>query len=77
MDLVNARVKLPRRKTGISRDLPLWPETVESLEKITRTGELVFYTSRGNPYMQTISKTDGNGNSKYMTINTITTNFLG
>ncbi len=62
LDLVNTRVKLPRRKTGILRDLPLWPETVESLEKIPRTGKLVFYTSRGNPYMQTLLKTDSNGN---------------
>jgi integrase len=75
LDLVNARVKLPRRKTGISRDLPLWPETVESLEKIPRTGKLVFYTSRGNPYIQTVLKPDGNGNGKYTTLNTITTKF--
>jgi integrase len=53
LDLVNARVKLTRRKTGISRDLPLWPETVESLKEIPRTGKLVFYTCRGNPYIQT------------------------
>ena len=66
---------MPRRKTGISRDLPLWPETVESLEKISQTGKLVFYTSRGNPYIQTILKNDGNGNGKYTTLNTITTNF--
>jgi len=75
LDLVSARVKLPRRKTGISRDLPLWPETVESLEKISRTGSLVFYTSRGNPYIQTLLKTDGNGNRRYTTLNTITTKF--
>ena len=75
LDLVNARVKLPRRKTGIFRDLPLWPETVESLEKIPKTGNLVFYTCRGNPYIQTLLKTDGNGNGKYTTINTITTKF--
>jgi integrase len=75
LDLVNARVKLPRRKTGILRDLPLWPETVESLEKILRTGKLVFYTSRGNPYIQTLLKSDGNGNGKYTTLNTITTKF--
>ena len=42
LDLVNARVKLPRRKTGILRDLPLWPETVKSLEKVPKTGKLVF-----------------------------------
>ncbi len=75
LDLVNARVKLPRRKTGISRDLPLWPETVKALEKIPRTGKLVFYTSRGNPYIQTLLKPDGNGNGKYTTLNTITTKF--
>jgi integrase len=34
LDFINARVKLARKKTGISRDLPLWPETVESLGKI-------------------------------------------
>jgi len=75
LDLVNARVKLPRRKTGITRDLPLWPETVESLKNIPRTGKLVFYTSRGNPYIQTLLRTNGNGNGKYTTLNTITTKF--
>jgi len=75
LDLVNARVKLPRKKTGILRDLPLWPETVEVLKKIPRTGKLVFYTSRGNSYMQTRVKPDGNGNGKYITLNSITTRF--
>jgi integrase len=75
LDLVNARVKLPRRKTGILRDLLLWSETVESLEKIPKEGKLVFYTSRGNPYIQTLLKSDGYGNGKYITLNTITTKF--
>jgi integrase len=75
LDLVNARVKLPRKKTGILRDLPLWPETIESIEKIPKIGKFIFYTSRGNPYMQTLVKPDGNGNSKYITLNSITTKF--
>jgi len=75
LDLANARVRLPRRKTGIFRDLPLWPETIESLEKIPRTGKLVFYTARGNPYIQTFLKTDGYGNGKYTTLNSITPKF--
>lgn len=75
LDLANARVNLPRRKTGISRNLPLWPETVEALEKIPSTGKLVFYTSRGNPYIQTLLKYSDNGNGKYITLNTITTKF--
>lgn len=75
LDLTNGRVKLARRKTGIPRHLPLWPETVELLKKVPRTGKLVFYTSKGNPYMQTLLKTDGNGNKTYTTLNTITTKF--
>ncbi len=75
LDLTNARVRLPRRKTGVLRDLPLWPETIEAIEKVPRTGKLVFYTSRGNPYIQTLLKTDGNGKEKYTTLNTITTKF--
>jgi integrase len=63
----NHRIKLARKKTGISRDLPLWPETIAALEKISIKGKLVFYTYRGNPFMRTVLKTDGNGKSKYTT----------
>ena len=75
VDLANGRVKFPRRKTGVFRDLPLWPETVAALKKIPKKGTLVFYTSRGNPYIQTLSKTDGNGRIKFIILNTITTLF--
>jgi len=53
LDFTNTRVILPRKKTGIFRDLPLWPETVKSLKNIPRKGSLVFYTSKGKPYIQT------------------------
>jgi integrase len=76
LDLVNCRVKLARRKTGISRDLPLWPETIDAIGKVPRTGKLVFYTSRGNPFIQTHVRNDAEGNGKYTTINTITVRFL-
>jgi len=75
LDLVNCRVKLARKKTGISRDLPLWPETIAAIEQISRNGKLVFYTSRGNPFVRTVLKTDSNGNSKYTTQNSITRKF--
>ena len=75
LDLVNGRVRLERNKTGISRDLPLWPETIESLKKGTRTGKFVFYTSKGNPFIQTLLKTDGNVNCKCATQNPITPKF--
>jgi len=31
--------------SGVSRDIPLWTETIESLEKIPKSGKLVFHTS--------------------------------
>jgi len=75
LDLENSRVILPRRKTGIYRDLPLWPETVTSLRKIKRKGSLVLYTSRGNPYIQTNIKIDTRRNEKYTITNSISTQF--
>ena len=75
LDFENCRVKLPRKKTGISRDLPLWPETIEALEEVPRKGKRVFYTNRGNPFVRTIIKTDANDKPKYSTQNTITRKF--
>ena len=75
LDCVNDRVKLTRKKTGISRDLPLWPETIGALEEVPKKDKLVFYTSRGNPFIRTILKTTNNGRSKYTTQNTITRKF--
>ena len=65
LDLKNARVCFPRGKTGIGRNLPLWPETVHALQKVPKSGELVFYTSKGNPWVRTIQSVDKNGKVKY------------
>ncbi len=75
LNFVNDRVILPRRKTGIYRDLPLWPETVKSLQNILRKGSLVFYTSKGKPYIQTNVRVSDNGNEKYTVTNLISTKF--
>ena len=75
LDFVNERVKLARNKTGVLRDLPLWPETIEAIKKMPRKGKLVFYTSRGSAFVRTALKTDSNGNSKYTTQNSITRKF--
>ena len=75
LDLVNGRVILPRRKTGIYRDLPLWPETIKSLRKMKRKGSLVFYSSRGNPYIQINIKIDFSRKEKYTITNSISTQF--
>ena len=75
LDLVKGRVVLPRKKTGISRDLPLWPETIESLKRISRKGSLVFYTARGNPFIRTTLRKNEDGQERYSTLNTISTKF--
>ena len=75
LDLIAGRVVFPRGKTGIPRDLPLWPETVEALRKISKKGKLVFYTAKGNPFVRNVLKIDANGNEKYCPINSISTKF--
>ena len=75
LDLEKGRVVLPRGKTGVSRNLPLWPETIKALKKVPNKGKLVFYTSRGNPFVRTVYKVDADGNGKYTTINAISTMF--
>ena len=65
LDFANNRVRLARNKTGIPRNLPLWPETVEALEKVPKLGELVFYTSKGYPWIRTLTEADDNGQIKY------------
>ena len=75
LDLANGRVVFPRGKTGIQRDLPLWPETIEAIKMVSKKGKLVFYTTRGNPFVRDVLKTDTNGEEKYCTLNTISTKF--
>jgi integrase len=75
IDLERGRVKLNRKKTGIARNLPLWPETVRVLKKLSKFGDLVFYTSKGNPWVRTIESTDEDGNVKYSNDNAISKKF--
>jgi integrase len=75
LDLANGRVVFPRRKTGIQRDLPLWPETIDALKAVPKKGKLVFYTSQGNPFVRDVSKIDADGNENYFSLNWITTKF--
>ena len=72
---MNNRVKLARKKTGIPRNLPLWPETIQALKKVPRSGELVFYTSKGCAWIRIAIKADDNGQTKYATTNSITPKF--
>lgn len=75
IDFEKQRVFLPRGKTGVNRDLSLWPETIRALRRIPRKSRLVFNTSKGNSYVRTISKYDPDGNERYIAINTISTLF--
>ena len=75
LDLKNSRVNFPRGKTGIDRNLPLWPETVEALKETPKNGELVFYTRRGNPWVRTIRGVTDDGTEKYVKDDAISKEF--
>jgi len=75
LDFANNRVRLARNKTGIPRNLPLWPETIQALKKMSKSGELVFYTSKGHPWIRTLIIADVNGQVKYAVVNSITPKF--
>jgi integrase len=75
LDLVNSRVKLARGKTGVSRDLPLWPEIIQSLENIPKSGKLVFRTSEDKPLIRTMYHINKDSSSKYSNINLVTSRF--
>ena len=72
VDFDKGRVRLPRNKMGVRRNFPLWPETVQALKKVPRSGPLVFYTAQGHPWVTTVLKTTSDGKRKYMSVNRIT-----
>ena len=75
LDIKNARVCFPRGKTGIRRNLPLWPETIQALKNITKSGDLVFYTPGGSPWVRTIKSIDKTGREKYTKENAVSEKF--
>jgi len=75
IDLKSGRVLFPRGKTGIERNLPLWPETVQALKQIPKQGELVFYTRRGNPWVRATRCKRRDGSEKYTKEDAVTKEF--
>jgi len=75
LDFENSRVKLARNKTGVPRNFPLRPETIQALKEVPRLGQLVFYTSKGHLWIRTLTKTKGDGERKYTSVNRITSRF--
>ena len=75
LDLNNSRVSFPRGKTGIGRNLTLWPETVEALRKVSKSGESVFRTLRGHPLVRTTQSIDEHGKQKYTKIDAVSKEF--
>ena len=75
LDLKNGRVRLARNKTGVRRNFLLWPETIQALKELSRSGQLVFYTSQGQPWVTTVIKTNGDGEREYTSVNRVTPSF--
>jgi integrase len=75
IDLQNGRIDFPRGKTGIGRNFPLWSETVRALNDIPVSGELVFYTKKGNPWVRTVKGVGKGGKEKYKKTNNVSKEF--
>jgi len=75
LDLKNGRVRFPRNKTGVGRNFPLWPETIQALKELPRSGPLVLCNSQGQPWVTTVIKTNGNGKREYTPVNRVTPTF--
>ena len=75
LDFDHNRVKFPRNKTAVPRDLPLWPEAVKALKRVPRSGPLAFYTAEGHPWVRTVARTQADGTIKYTTVNATSSMF--
>jgi integrase len=75
LDLENGRINYPRSKTGVARNLPLWPETVQILGKLPKRGELVFYTAKGNPWVTSSHRVKHDGTEKHTKNNAVSKEF--
>lgn len=72
VDLDRRRINLLRRKTGLDRNLPLWPETMRVLPK---KNERVFNTEKGNPWVRTIESIRPDGIRKCTNDNALSKEF--
>jgi integrase len=75
IDFNNSRVNLAKNKTKIGRNLPLWPETIQALKEIPKSGALIFTTSKDHPWIRRTATTNDNGEPKYIIDNRISTKF--
>ena len=66
---------MPRGKTGVSRNFPLWPETVQALKEVPKLGELVFYTARGHTCVRVVRTMRDDERIKYNSSNAVTRRF--
>jgi integrase len=70
VDLERGWLDCPRKKTGVGRTCPLWPETTEAIREALRqqqrrkqplvsaAQDLVFVTRKGFPFVRTVGKID-------------------
>ena len=61
VDLDRGRINFPRGKTGVDRNLPLWPETIEAMKVLQKQNERVFNTAKGNAWVRAIEGLGADG----------------
>ena len=75
IDFQNARIHYPRGKTGVDRNLPLWPETIQALTALPQNNKRIFTTRSGNAWVRIIKKVDKNGKVKFSNNNSVSKEF--
>ena len=88
LDLDAGWLKTFRSKTGVRRQCPLWPETIEAIRRYLREGDpladgqrseetrgLLFVTRNDFPLVRQVTKPDGRGGKKLIEHDVLTTAF--
>jgi integrase len=88
LDLDAGWLKTYRSKTGVRRQCPLWPETIEAIRRYLREGDpladgqrsektrgLLFVTRNDFPLVRQVTKPDGRGGEKLIEHDVLTTAF--
>ncbi len=75
IDFEHARILFARTKTGVNRNLPLWQETIEALQKVPVRGDFVFLTKQGHKYVRVVIKEGDGGSVKMLNYNIVSKEF--
>lgn len=75
INFLDKRIQFARTKTGVNRNLPLWQETIDTLNQLPRTSEYVFLTKKNNKYVRVVRIEKPDGTARLLNHNAISKEF--